>query len=100
MGEQRPGAADKKLAALDRLVGTWRLSGGAEGTIRYRWLEGGHFLIQDLDLEQGGHKIKGIEVIGRERPFGAQAPGPEIRRGSMTTRAIPWTTSTNCRATP
>jgi hypothetical protein len=37
MGEQRPGAADKELAALDRLVGTWRLSGGAEGTIRYRW---------------------------------------------------------------
>jgi hypothetical protein len=76
MREQRP---DTELAALDRLVGTWRLTGGAEGEISYRWLEGGHFLIQDLDLEQGGHKIKGIEVIGRERPFGAQAPGPEIR---------------------
>ena len=79
MGEQRAEAADTELAALDRLVGTWRLSGGAEGTVRYRWLEGGHFLIQDLDIEQGGHTIKGIEVIGRERPFGAEAPGPEIR---------------------
>ena len=56
MGEQRPQVADKELAALDRLVGTWRLSGGAAGTIRYRWLEGGHFLIQDLDLKQGGEK--------------------------------------------
>jgi hypothetical protein len=55
MGEQRPQVADKELAALDRLVGTWR-RGDAEGTIRYRWLEEGHFLIQDLDLEQGGEK--------------------------------------------
>ena len=39
MGEQRPQVADKELAALDRLVGTWRLSGGAAGTIRYRWLK-------------------------------------------------------------
>jgi hypothetical protein len=33
----------------DALVGTWQLSGGAEGTIRYERMEGGHFLIQHVD---------------------------------------------------
>src|SRR5215475_7851451 len=70
---------DAELVALGRLVGTWRVTGGAVGTVTYRWLEGGFFLIQELDLEQGGHRIKGIEVIGRERPFGAEKPGEDIK---------------------
>jgi hypothetical protein len=61
------------LQALDRLVGTWNVAGGAEGTVAYGWLEGNFFLLQHVDLEQDGQRIKGIEVIGHLKPFGAAA---------------------------
>lgn len=70
---------DSQLAALDRLVGTWRLSGGAQGTTTYRWLDGGFFLLQEFDLRRDGHPVRGIEVIGRERTFGAEEPGEDLR---------------------
>jgi hypothetical protein len=41
-------------------------------------MEGGFFLLQHVDLEQYGQKVKGIEVIGHERPFGEE-PGEEIK---------------------
>ena len=53
---------------LDRLVGTWELSGDTEGTVTYEWMEGGFFLIQHVDL---GPEAKVLEVIGHERPLGA-----------------------------
>ena len=70
---------DERLRALDRLVGTWRVTGGSEGTVTYRWMEGGFFLIQDLRLEQDGQPINGLEVIGRERSYGADGPSEDIR---------------------
>ncbi|MFI6518742.1 hypothetical protein ACIBF1_24515 [Spirillospora sp. NPDC050679] len=70
---------DTALRALDRLTGTWKVTGGAEGTVTYRWLDGGFFLLQDVDLEQDGHRVKGLEVIGRERPYGAEEPSEDIR---------------------
>jgi hypothetical protein len=48
----------------EKLIGTWKLTGGAEGTIRFEWLEGGHFLIQHVDLRVLGRQIKGIELLG------------------------------------
>jgi hypothetical protein len=67
------------LKALDRLVGTWDVSGGVNGRVVYEWLEGGFFLLQRVDLrQQDGQPIKGIEVIGHERPFGAE-PSPEVK---------------------
>ena len=71
--------ADAELRALDRLVGTWRVTGGAQGSVTFRWMEGGHFLLQDVDLEQQGGRTTGIEVIGRERGFGASQPSEAIR---------------------
>ena len=71
-----PSASLKELG--DRLVGTSRLSGGVEGTSRFEWMEGGHFLIQRVDLEQNGLRIKGIEIIGHLRPLG-EPPSEEIR---------------------
>jgi hypothetical protein len=62
----------------DRLVGTWEISGGAQGRATYEWMEGGFFLIQRVDLEQHGQRIKGIEIIGHERQFGAE-PSEEIK---------------------
>ncbi|MGN9842824.1 hypothetical protein ACTMTI_32350 [Nonomuraea sp. H19] len=70
---------DAQLKALNRLVGTWRVTGGAEGTVTYRWMEGGFFLLQDVNLVQDGRPIKGMEVIGREMPFGADEPGEDIK---------------------
>ncbi|MCG5214962.1 hypothetical protein [Streptosporangium sp. KLBMP 9127] len=68
---------DIGMKALDRLTGTWRVTGGTEGTVTYRWLEGGFFLVQDVDMEQAGERIKGVEMIGRLRPFGGE-PGADI----------------------
>ncbi|WP_405688223.1 hypothetical protein [Streptomyces sp. NBC_00057] len=34
-----------ELKALDRLVGTWAVTGGAEGTVRYEWMPG-RFLLE------------------------------------------------------
>ncbi|WP_030676723.1 hypothetical protein [Streptomyces rimosus] len=69
---------DEQVKALDRLVGRWQVEGGTEGTVTYRWLDGGHFLVQDVDLTQHGRPVTGMEVIGREHPFGAETPGDEI----------------------
>lgn len=63
--------------ALDRLVGTWRVSGGAEGSVRFEWMEGGHFLLQHVDLTQYGERHTGLEVIGQLRPFGG-APSEDV----------------------
>jgi hypothetical protein len=74
---ETPTPASDLRAIGERLVGTWRVSGGAEGVVRYEWMEGGFFLLQHVELEQFGQQIKGIEVIGHLRPFG-QPPSPEI----------------------
>jgi hypothetical protein len=65
------------LRSLDCLVGTWRLSEETSGTVRFEWLEGGHFLLQHIDMTLHGHAVKGLEVIGHLRPFGEEA-SPEI----------------------
>jgi hypothetical protein len=62
----------------NRLVGTWEVTGGAQGRVTFEWMEGGFFLIQRVDLEQYGQRIKGIEIIGHERPFGTD-PSEDIK---------------------
>jgi hypothetical protein len=71
MTDQTP-TPSPELKTLDRLVGTWVVSGGAEGTVTYEWMEGGFFLIQRFDLKHEGHDVKGIEIIGHLRPFGEE----------------------------
>ena len=61
-----------------RLVGTWEMSGEVRGKVAYEWMEGGFFLLQRVDLEQYGQKIRGLEIIGHERPFGSE-PSEEIK---------------------
>jgi len=77
MEMQEPPTPSPDLKNLDRLVGTWKVAGGAQGQVTYEWMEGGFFLLQDVDLEQDGQRIKGIEIIGHERPFGAE-PSQDI----------------------
>ncbi|MBI5304945.1 MAG: hypothetical protein HY868_22620 [Chloroflexi bacterium] len=76
--QQQPPKPNPDLKSLDRLVGTWKISGGAQGTVTYEWMEGGFFLIQHFDLELEGHKVKGIEIIGHLKPFDGQ-PSEDIK---------------------
>ncbi|HLE89742.1 MAG TPA: hypothetical protein VI753_01230 [Anaerolineales bacterium] len=66
------------LGTLERLIGTWKQSGGIEGEITYEWMEGGFFLIQRVNLEHDGHPIKGIEIIGHLQAFGEE-PSKDIK---------------------
>jgi hypothetical protein len=62
------------LRTLDRLVGTWNVTGEAEGTVTYEWAEGGFFLFQHVELGGG----KGLEVIGHLHGYG-EDPSTDIR---------------------
>jgi len=75
---QQPPQPNPDLKNLDILVGTWEMSGDVQGQVTFEWMEGGFFLIQHVDLEQYGQRIKGIEIIGHERPFGAE-PSEDIK---------------------
>jgi hypothetical protein len=66
------------LKNLDRLIGAWKISGGAKGTATYEWMQGNFFLVQHVDLEQYGQKVKGMEIIGHLQPFG-EAPSEDIK---------------------
>ncbi len=79
-GTRQPDAA---LRALDRLVGTWHISGDATGIVTYRWMEGGFFLVQDGELELFGHRSTFTEIIGRERQFGGP-PSTDIKSRTYT----------------
>ena len=78
--EQQAIQPSEALKQLDRLVGKWNVSGPTiSGTVTYEWMEGGFFLMQQLDLVHDANIIKGIEIIGQERPFGADQPGEDIK---------------------
>lgn len=74
----QPPTPQPDLNGLNKLVGTWNVSGGAQGQVRYEWMEGKFFLIQHIDLQNNGHRTKGIEIIGHLQLFG-QEPSAEIR---------------------
>jgi hypothetical protein len=70
--EAAPPKPDAALKRIDRLVGTWRLRGrslGSDqytitGTTTFKWLYGGFFLVQDMDMDYAGTAIKSHELIG------------------------------------
>jgi len=75
MSQPRP---SPDLAALARrLNGTWKLAGGVEGSVTFEPLDGGFFLLQHVDLDSHGVAIKGLEVIGHNKPFQGE-PAAEI----------------------
>jgi hypothetical protein len=41
LSERQAAQPHPDLTSLDRLVGTWAVSGEAEGTVAYEWTEGG-----------------------------------------------------------
>jgi hypothetical protein len=69
----QPPSPDPALKALDPFVGTWTLKGhmlGSDeetisGRATYRWLEGGFFLQQDIEIDfAGSFHVKSHELIG------------------------------------
>jgi len=72
------------LRQLDKMVGTWELKGRdfetggpITGRMSFEWLDGGFFLLQRVDIDHVGQRVKGIEVIGYERKFGAEEASPD-----------------------
>lgn len=65
-------AATSELYQFDRLVGRWRITGEADGEVEYKWMEGGHFLVQQVDFQRPRGRIKGVEIIRYLRPFGGE----------------------------
>ena len=61
------------VEGLDRLVGTWAITGGAAGTVRYEgWPR--RLLPAPAPLAEFGQPVTGLEVIGNlRRPFGEPA---------------------------
>jgi len=80
----RPPEPNPDLKILARLVGTWEMSGDVQGRVTFEWMEGGFFLIQRVNLERPGQRIKGIEYIGYDEEndnpssyfFSNEGPGP------------------------
>ncbi len=64
------------LKRLDRLVGTWRMTGGSPdsdrhtiiGTAKFEWLPGGFFLQNTGEIEMGTFKLWSMEIIGYNEP--------------------------------
>jgi hypothetical protein len=55
--ESKPNAA---LKSLEKLIGCWKVSGETHGEVAFNWMEGGYFMVQDINLAGA----KGIEFIG------------------------------------
>ena len=78
MARNIPTEPSANLRRLERLVGTWRVSGpDIGGQTTFEWMEGGFFLLQHFDLVHGGRAVKGMEVIGHLQPFG-EDPSPDV----------------------
>lgn len=60
------------LKRLDRLVGTWRMSGrtpdaqddNISGRVTIAWMPGGFFLEQRGEIELGGFRVQSLEIVG------------------------------------
>jgi hypothetical protein len=70
---------DPALRALDPFVGTWNIKGqtldsdeeNISGRATYRWLEGGFFLQQDIELDfAGAVQVKSHELVGYDPETG------------------------------
>jgi hypothetical protein len=64
-GHDWPPRPNPALKSLDVMVGTWDLKGresGPDGEIQgqvtFEWMEGGFYLVQHVDMDYVGHKIR------------------------------------------
>lgn len=92
-----PLGPDPALALLDRFVGDWtmegRLLGSDETTIKgraaYRWLPGGFFLEQHIELDFAGMmQIDSLELVGYDPDTGRY---PSQVYSNMSPQSLPYT---------
>ena len=90
-------APDPALKRLDRFVGTWimegRTDGAAEANIRgqatFRWLPGGFFLEQRIELDFAGMaQIASLELVGYDPDSDAF---PSQVYSNMSPQPLPYT---------
>lgn len=70
---------DPALRRLERLVGTWRMTGptldaqedNITGRVTIDWLPGGFFLQQRGEMEVKGFKLQSLELIGYDPSMNA-----------------------------
>jgi hypothetical protein len=73
-----PRKPSRALRRLEKLVGTWRISGrtlGLEhdnigGRVKIEWLQGGFFMVQRGWIRLGNFKIHSVEIIGYDSQTG------------------------------
>ena len=80
--DTEPSAPDPALRRLDPLVGDWTMTGHLVGSSEenivgrasFRWLDGGFFLQQDIEIDFAGmFRVKSHELIGYDPTTGAFA---------------------------
>ena len=92
---QMPPGPDPALKRLDRFLGTWDMRGrtldsGADnvtGRTTFRWLDGGFFLEQRVELDFAGLRVRGLEIIGYDPETGRF---PSTVYANMAPIAIPY----------
>ena len=100
-GAAQPPGPDPALQRLDRFIGTWEVKGrtldaeedNMSGRLTFEWLPGGFFLQQRVQFDFMGLDVRGLEIIGYDRP-GGRFPRPSTRTWSGSRSR----TSTTCRA--
>jgi hypothetical protein len=78
MAEAQMPTPDPALKRLDRFVGSWSMEGhlvgsdeiNIKGRSSYRWLPGGFFLEQRIELDFMGLEIHSLELIGYDPETG------------------------------
>jgi hypothetical protein len=69
---------DPRLKALDRLVGTWKISGPMDGETTYEWMDGGFFLIQRGQVQREDGPFTYVQIIGLDRGPEQTEPAGDI----------------------
>jgi hypothetical protein len=65
LADRLPSKPYPALRTLERLVGTWDVTGPfIEGQVKFEWLKGEFFLVQHVDVHRSDHNITGVEYIG------------------------------------
>jgi hypothetical protein len=63
-----PNTPHPALRTLDRLVGTWRITGEQfNGTTTFEWMDGGFYLIQRSESDHNGRRFTAVEYIGYDQ---------------------------------
>lgn len=71
MADDTGAAPNPGLGILNRLIGTWDVSGPEiRGRVTFEWMEGGFFLVQRVALDHGGDRIRGVEYVGYDEESG------------------------------